>query len=233
MRFSLAESPNDPYEIDSAIVFYKRNDGGIAVSHDVIEENGTFRLGPGQFVTQDTVLRLNTLLNQPTLQIVAENIVAVAYQSVAWYEPASMRAMNFDSQDATVNAFTGVLLPQPPLLFIASRRKLRLFALMEDRRPSSTSQLALAPYWNIPDQNRGSVCTGSMTMPEYVNPENTEIVTESFFDSYFTHQSGMKKPWNYPGTYSEFLAKTAKHKRFDPRWLVPANITLKEAVCGN
>lgn len=230
METRIDESAPIRYELDRALLLYRAAQDMTVTLHEVVQGPQGLRLGPATFVTRSFIRKLLDLLGRTPLTYIPANVIAVSRTAVAWYEPASVQPMYFtENDDTSVLAFSGTMVPQPPLLFVAHNRALSVYALNEDARPSPTTKLYKAPYWNIFAHD---VCTGSMVIPKSVDPRSTGAWTKAFFGSNFTHLSGGKR-WRRPGTYSELLAAAVAAKRFDPGWLDPLDMTVEQAVvCG-
>ncbi|MFY9779603.1 MAG: PRTRC system protein B, partial [Candidatus Baltobacteraceae bacterium] len=210
---------------------YRHGDETLAVEHSVREKKGvTPYLGPGRFVTRGVIEALLRVMNKGPLRYIPPNVVAISHRAIAWFEPVSIRTMYFrPDRDAAVAAFDGKAVPQPPLLFVARERELRVFALAVNERPTLDTSLCAAPYWNIYGNQHHSVCLGTMVVPNSVEPEKTSAWTEAFFASEFTHLSGTKC-WAHPGTYAELLADAIALGWFKSEWLRPAGLTIAQAV---
>ncbi|MDN3606409.1 PRTRC system protein B [Kaistella yonginensis] len=76
----------------------------------------------------------------------------------------------------------------PPLLWIANKQNLKIFALETDERPDEKTPLFHAPFFNVYDN--GNVCMGTVDV-KVKNSASLEEFTESwehyFFNSYFSH----------------------------------------------
>ena len=238
MRVSLSETGPTTLRLTAALLLYADERRVLARRHDVLHEIGRPpRLGPGAFVTTAMVNELLDIADQAPLTYMPAHVVATNRFALAWYESARPRRMYFHPQsDVATAAFDGVTIPQPALLFIARRHALDVFALAADVRPTIDTPLCLAPYWNVFGAAHGTeggrVCLGSTALPERIDPSLTEAWSEAFFASSFTHLSGSKR-WARAGTYAELLGAAWERGSFDPRWLVPANVTLAEAVCSS
>jgi PRTRC genetic system protein B len=201
-----------------------------AVHHPVRERDGVLRLGEGTPVTRSVLEALQKLLDQEPLTYVPPNVVALGRGAIAWYEPAAPRVMFFRTHgESAAQRFNEVLVPQPPLVFVARDHGLRVFALREDERPTMATPLAAAPYWNV--YADGRVCTGSMRLPASFDPRDTASWTASFFGSNFTHMNTGKR-WSYSGTYAEMLDEAVRLGRFQTDWLEQPCTTLERALCG-
>lgn len=232
MKITIEEQEVREYGLHTAILLYGSGHDTLAVTHPVVSNRKGTRLGAGTFVTQSVIERLLDTCNRTPLTYVPPNVVGLAHNAIAWYEPAATRTMFFKpSSDTAVGAFDGKRIPQPPLVFIAGGRNLRVYALATDERPNGATPLYLAPYWNIFDRG-GSVCLGSMEIPNSVAPADSNAWSEAFFASNFTHLSSGKR-WRHPGTYAEMLQDTIDLGSFNPNWLIAADITLERAICGH
>ena len=234
MNASLSEDAPTTYTLDSAILLYRAGDtSNLAMRYDVRSDaQGALRLADGRFATGSLVNELLEMLDHAPLSYVPHNVIATARDAVAWYEPAAPQTMYFDAdRDRAVAAFDSKIIPQPSLVFIASKRSLRVFALQNDARPNLDTPLCDAPYWNT--YENGGICLGSMKIPAKLDPSATGQWTRTFFRSSFTHLTTGKR-WAHRGTYAELLADAVKLGHFDPAWLKPARgQTIKSVLCGD
>jgi PRTRC genetic system protein B len=104
--------------------------------------------------------------------------------SVLWYTKAQERQLFFVENLEIPNGKASV----PPMLWLANKESLWVFALTSDRRPNEATQLYHAPYFNV--YENGNVCMGTVD----VNVKNSASVEEFtaawesyFFNSYFSH----------------------------------------------
>jgi PRTRC genetic system protein B len=237
MTAHVSESSPTALRLFGAVLLYRDAQRVLARQHPVVIEKGNApRLGAGSLVTGTMVDELLELSDRCALTYVPSNVVAVSRNAIAWFEPAYARTMYFKpSSDAAVAAFDGKSVPQPPLLLIAQNRSLDVFALAENVRPTLQTPLYRAPYWNVFEgrgNNDGRVCLGSMALPDSVEPQGIGAWTEAFFASNFTHLTGGKR-WLRAGTYAELLTAAVAANRFDPAWLIGANVTVEGAICSN
>ena len=71
--------------------------------------------------------------------------------------------------------------------------------LLRDERPTAETKLCMAPYWNCYDN--GVCCTGSMKIPQEKSVAAIDLWEESFFQSEFTHASGVRKHVRFRGGF--------------------------------
>ena len=121
----------------------------------------------------------------------------------------------------------------PPLVLRAYKGGLSIWALGRDERPTETTTLCRAPYFNVYD--RGNMCVGSVRLPEEPRPDNVPAWEECFFGSNFGHgnsQSITRHPKGHTGYWTD-LAKGNATKTYAMKWLVPLPLTLKGVVQGS
>ena len=76
----------------------------------------------------------------------------------------------------------------PPLLWIASRNSLFVFALASNHRPTERTELYDAPFFNV--YENGNVCMGNVDIRIKKTASVEEFTTaweNYFFNSYFSH----------------------------------------------
>lgn len=104
--------------------------------------------------------------------------------SVLWYTKAQQRQLFFIESLEIANGKANM----PPMLWFADKQRLSVFALKSDRRPSETTTLYHAPFFNV--YENGNVCMGTVDV-NIKNSISVEAFIESwenyFFNSYFTH----------------------------------------------
>ena len=112
---------------------------------------------------------------------------------IVWWSPAREQTMFFSDRgnDHSLKNMNGKLYPHPPLLFKACGSHLWVRALSKDKRPTAETRLCMAPYWNCYDN--GVCCTGSMKIPQEKSVSAIDLWDESFFQSEFTHASGVRR----------------------------------------
>jgi PRTRC genetic system protein B len=86
----------------------------------------------------------------------------------------------------------------------------------------------MGPYWNCYDN--GVVCTGSMKIPREQSVSAIEAWEQSFFQSEFTHASGMRKHTRFPGGLLAMWQSLEGKKEFPYKYLVKGPQRLAEFV---
>ncbi|GGB70866.1 PRTRC system protein B [Deinococcus soli (ex Cha et al. 2016)] len=221
----------DPLELKQALLVYANSQRGVIMRADVNVTNGHVELNNAHEVTDDLISTLMRMVDRRPLTLVGDHVVALSHDACAWFVPARTRTLFFSpDRDKAVAELSGRSFPQPPLLFISRGRGLSVYALQHNEKPTASTPLYRAPYYNVFDTD--SVCTGAVTIPGGGDPAHTEAWELAFFESNFTHVSGNQKRWQSGGTHKELWEEAERRGEFDPAWLVPAGKTLEQAVCG-
>ena len=104
--------------------------------------------------------------------------------TVLWYTKAQQRKLYFVDSLGIPNGKAQV----PPMLWLASKSSLTVFALANDRRPTEKTPLHYAPFFNI--YEKGNVCMGTVSI-DIKNSASVEEFIQAwehyFFNSYFSH----------------------------------------------
>ena len=226
------------------LVFYTDENGrSMATLHDVVTaQEGWPELGGSRPLSRGELQDLVKKLIQETERrryVLPECILAADRELVAWWRPAQHRSVFFDTKVKGLDGISGRMALHPALVFIGGVRSLKVYALRESKRPTDTTELCQAPYWNV--YGAGSMCVGSAPIP--VNPQPTDECLDqyetAFFDSSFTHTNlGSKDLINYPGGHNGFWkSMVASDHTFFPAWSLlpvvsagPRGLTLAEAL---
>ncbi len=217
--------------LSRAILIYESKGGGygsqqdtFASVHDVRLEGAVPVLEPGSAITLEALRELSRFLSRTrALELLPEHVLAVAPETLVWFEPAWPRVMFYECSDPCLQSLSGQTFPQPALLFIASARQLKVLALDDDARPTSDTPVYVAPYWNT---TPAAVCLGTTALPESLSVKDTWAYSSAFFASAFTHGSGVKLYTGWGGSMGE-LWQHVKNLGYFPRGhLVPADQTL-------
>ena len=104
--------------------------------------------------------------------------------TVLWYTKAQQRQLYFVDSLGIPNGMAQV----PPMLWLASKSSLTVFALANNRRPTEKTPLHYAPFFNI--YEKGNVCMGTVSI-DIKNSASVEEFIQAwehyFFNSYFSH----------------------------------------------
>ena len=197
-------------------------------THAVTLDGDAPQLEPGTLFSVEELRELTRLLEQGrALALHPPNILATSADTLVWFEKAKPRVMYFNSRDDYLNRLSGQNFPQPALLFIASPRSLKVFALGSDRRPVAGSPLYIAPYYNT---TAAGVCLGSTALPQTLEPADVDAYADGFFASEFTHGTHQQLVQNWGATYGQFWEHVQRQGRFPKAHLVKHYRTLGEVL---
>ena len=189
-------------------------------------------LGPGTLLTTHFLESLyRGLASAPQAAFLPENVLAYTSGLVAWWTPPRLHRMYFSEGAEDRRAIDGAIFPHPALVWKVQRGSLFLRALDVSVRPKPDTRLMVAPYWNTA-ADMGDVCEGDMR-----RPKNTDVATmmqweEGFFNSRFTHPSGIGKLTSHAGGFISLWAELIGKDQFPAKYLVPCKETLQQFIIG-
>lgn len=220
------------FELNGAILVYsggQAHGGAFAAWHDVeVDGVGAPRLGPAKPLTTSFLKELSRGLGAMTRpEILAENVLVRTPDTLVWWRPAQRKKMYFRHDD-DLGAVSGRTFPQPALIYRVSHRELWIRALSENARPTATTALMVAPYYNV--NTDGAVCQGSMRAPEEATVAAMAQWEQSFFESEFTHLYGSGHFTRHPGGVAGLWMSVAGKKVFPAEQLSPAGESLAQFV---
>lgn len=181
---------NLQFKLHKALLVYTSDQKCFVTEHDIrpMRKGSAPVLGPAQMLTIDFVHSLvRSLGGDAELEPLPENILAKGSQSVAWWTPAQRRHMFFENAQGKAKSLNGKILAHPPLVWVVSDKHLFLRALLESKRPTASTKMAVAPYWNISEN--GAVCLGSMRYPNTCAVSSIPEWENGFYGSAFTHSN--------------------------------------------
>jgi PRTRC genetic system protein B len=222
-------------ELKAAILIYRdedRNGQALATVHDIAREGAAAppQLAPGILLTTEFLAELTTSLRRrPEAVLLPENVLAYSSGLLIWWTPRRLHAMFFSDGAEDRARLDGRVFPHPPLVWKVNNGVLSLRALAEERRPSADTSLMTAPYWNT-EPSRGQVCVGTMPRPTVNDFSGMLGWEEAFFNSRFTHPSGIGKLTKHPGGFVGLWAELAGAPEFPIDYLVPSKLTLHQFV---
>lgn len=153
----------------------------------------------------------------PKLAMLDRRLIAAGEEEAAWWSPPAKQTLFFTG--GTMTKHSGQTVSMPALLFHVRDRVLRVRALACRGRPSSRTPLYVAPLWNI--YRNGTLCMGSMPVPQGPPVDRIDAWERAFWDSAFTI-SHDPRVCGHPKGYSRMLTELRKLPRFPSRWLVPS-----------
>ena len=140
--------------------------------------------------------------------------------------------MFFGGGSEEAQKLNGRMYTHPPLVFKICGQELFVRALGTDARPSATTSLKTAPYWNTDGQ--GLVCQGNMRVPDDVSVDSIAGWEDAYFSSEFTHASGAVRLTSHPGGFFGLWSSLADNvEKFPTQFLTDAKQTLREFIEGD
>ena len=146
--------------------------------------------------------------------------------SVLWFTKSMKRQLFFTENLEIPNGRAEV----PAMLWLATQRSLKIFALANNRRPTEKTELFYAPFFNVYED--GNVCMGTVDVHIQNSTslkEFTEKWEDYFFNSYFSHLMNEHNPIN-GNCVSLWKSLINTEKQFPKEILKQANRTLKNLL---
>jgi PRTRC genetic system protein B len=191
MEARVAIGANRTFTLKSAVLVYGDGRTAFATLHAVVSK-GTSRipyLAPGQALTSAFLKTLAAELGaRVTPEVLPPNVLARTPNMITWWTRARSEVMFFGSADHRARELNGAVYPHPALIFKVTDRELFVRALEKDERPTESTPLKTAPYWNV--DSGGLVCQGTMHVPNELGAASLSGWESGFFRSEFTHPNG-------------------------------------------
>ena len=219
-------------ELARAVLLYQESryhGDAFATVHEVTGvEEGQLALAPGQLLTVEGLREIHKALYRvQRLEVLPPHVLALSPERLVWFEPARSRVMFFSTADAYLGGLSGGSFPQPPLVFIAGERSLKVFALGGNERPTGSSPVFTAPYYNT---SSSGVCIGSMPLPTALSVHDTNSYSDAFFHSAFTHGTSERHLKGWGGSHGEFWEHARQQGAFPTQHLVPQHKTVEDVI---
>ena len=177
------------FKLEHAVLVYGDGARSYATLHDPIPapDKGAPYLGPARPLGAAFLKTLAKGLGASVpAEVLPPEVLVRTSDVTVWWRRASVAPLFYNvDRSPDVEALSGKIVPHPPLVFRASGKALWIRALAKDERPTATTPLFAAPYYNVGVS--GSVCTGTMRIPHGRALETLTQWETSFFGSEFTH----------------------------------------------
>jgi PRTRC genetic system protein B len=232
-EFSIRTQTDGILRLDHAVLLYHGASGSaFATVHAVDDVEGEPVIGAGQAMTPRAALDLARALGRSVAHggFLPETVLYMDGDLLVWWLPPGRRHIAFraEGHEEQLGAVErGETVPQPGLVFAASTRVWKVWAVKGNNRPTPATPLFQAPYFNV--YASGDICQGNVPMPEGTTAEKIGAWNDAFLHSYFTHPNAQGKLVRYPagayGFWRDML--DGKFKRFPERVLVDAKTTLQ------
>lgn len=145
---------------------------------------------------------------------------------VIWFTKAMNREMFFTEKLEIPSGKAGV----PPMLWVANRNKLFVYALLTNRRPTEKTILYYTPFFNVYED--GAVCMGTVDIRIKKTASLEEFTStweDYFFNSYFSHLMQQHNP--IKGNCISLWKKLIQTGEVFPKdVLIPSKRTLKDLL---
>lgn len=217
--------------VKDALLVYASHQERFITRHAVMVGNDKVpSLGPAQPLTSEFVESLaRSILGAKPLELLPDNVLAAGNRSIVWWSKPCCRQMFYASADGACADLNGLMFPQPALVWKVNHGELTVRALVEAKRPTRETTLAVAPFWNV--SGEGRVCAGSMRRPNQVGAAGVADWERAFYESAFTH-SNAGRLVRGEGGFEGLWRKLTGRKRFPAEMLIPLPETLAQFVGG-
>jgi PRTRC genetic system protein B len=153
---------------------------------------------------------------------------------LVWWVPPARRHIAFRVSEAHAKALgggeRGEVVPHPGLIFRVMKGQWSVWAITGAERPTETTRLYRAPYFNVHDG--GAICVGNVTTPDGSTVAKIDAWNAAFFGSYFTHPNVAKHLVKFRGgPYALWRSLlNGKHAQFPEKSLVPLPLTVADIL---
>lgn len=232
-KFSIRTPSDSHLTLSRAVLIYSGPSGDVlATLHAVMDLDGEAVIGAGKAVTPRAALQMARALGKQVGHggFLPDTALFIDGDLLVWWVPPARRHVMFrvdeDHAEAMGGAERGESVPQPALVFAASTKVWRVWAVKGSARPTPDTPLYQAPYFNVYDN--GAICQGNVQVPKGTTIEKIGAWNDAFFRSYFTHPNAQGKLVKYRGGVYRLWRDLldGQHARFPERALVPAKTTL-------
>ncbi|MDR1423762.1 MAG: PRTRC system protein B [Azoarcus sp.] len=219
--------------LQRAVLVYNDRGGraALATVHDIEDVEGEAVIGPGRAMSACAARKLAADLcgHASSSGFLPETVLFLHGNLMLWWVPPAHCHVAFRTPEHAAQmggAERGETVPHPGLVFAASPNLWRVWAVKGKTRPTLSSALYQAPYFNVNGQ--GGICRGSVKVPDGTTVERIDAWNEAFFQSFFTHPNVSGKLVRYRGGAYGFWRDMldGKHRRFPERVLVDVGTTL-------
>ncbi len=223
----------EAYELSRAILIYSSRSKHYASVHHIERGPGGARIGAGEPATVEACAEfVNGLADKAKFTgFVEPRMVYIGPRTVVWWRAPLPARVWFDTTEAEAGdqkkATIGkrsAITPQPGLVFALSNGKWFVAAFKGANRPTSSTRLYVAPYFNV--WKGGHICEGNVSRPEKVTPETITAFEHAFFDSKFTHPNMPRIAKFHSPTQFWTALLDGKCKTFPEQLLLPTKNSL-------
>jgi PRTRC genetic system protein B len=219
--------------LQRAVLIYgeRPRDAMLATVHNIEDVAGEAVIGPGRAMSARDAHTLAASLCRHAVPggFLPETALFIQGDTLLWWVPPARRHIAFRTPEHAGQmggAERGETVSHPGLVFAASPRFWRVWAVKGAKRPTPATALYQAPYFNVNSQ--GCICQGNVTVPEGATADRIGAWNDAFFRSYFTHPNHPGKLVRYHGGAYAFWRDMldGKYKRFPERVLIDLKMSL-------
>lgn len=201
------------FKLEHAVLVYSDGKRAYATLHKPVQGRGAPSLGAGQPVTSAFLRALGDGLGAGLpLEVIPPTVLCRTPDVTVWWRPAQRAPLFYApwkevKHGDALKALSGRRVPQPPLVFKATRTQLWVRAIAGDDRPTASTPTYEAPYFNV--STTGAVCLGSMRRPTSRGIAAIAEWERAFFESEFTHALPGTRLTSFPGGFTKLWVGTA------------------------
>lgn len=164
-------------------------------------------------------------------EILPDNVLVSHPDVLAWWVPAKVRTSYFALTRPPEGLLalaerTVIQLPYPAHLFVATRRRLGVYALPASERPVADTPVLHSPVLNV--YVDGNLCWGNIPIPKALTIASIPEFEAAVFDSWSTHpnpgqegtvtgKGGLVRLWDHLAARKPAQFPVRRLKPFDPR----------------
>jgi PRTRC genetic system protein B len=231
--FSIHTPTDNVLRLEQAVLLYHgRSGGSLATVHEITMVDGSPIIGAGRPMNAKAARALASALLKRAAHggFLPETVLYLHGDLLLWWVPPTRRHLSFRVDDDHAQALggpeRGEMMPMPGLVFAASSSAWQVWAAKGSARPTLTTPLYQAPFFNV--HEGGAICQGTAPRPEGSTVDKIGAWNDAFFRSYFTHPNASGKLVRYRGGAYAFWRDMldGRYKRFPERVLVDAGVTL-------
>jgi PRTRC genetic system protein B len=222
--------------LQGAILLYGRQAGefSYATAHQIVTDEQTGRpvIGAGVPLNRRAVIHAVRQVSEEALpkgEFLTPNVLSIGPHAITWWCPPAQRRVFFSCKELGERSAE---VPHPGLVFQAHASGFRVFALMQDERPTPETVLYEPPYFNTWDL--GEICIGSAHVPKQIDVASIAGWEEAFFSSAFTHPNRGGKRVDYQDGEFAFWRDMldGKFPSYPKHALIPMKKTLGNLIAG-
>lgn len=218
-----------------AILLYEGDRRSYATIHDINSDSkGATSIGAGVPLDVATLSNLTQLLdrNNTIGGFIPPQVLSIGMESLVWWVKPAPRRVHFRTGERIIGKRSGIT-PHPGLLIgVNSGGGWFVFAVKGNQRPDENTPLWQAPYFNTYES--GSICQGSVQIPDSVDVKDIPKWEDCLFNSTYTHPNihRIKGLVSYAKGPHQFWRDMldGKYKKFPERYLVPAKRTVGDVI---